>query len=105
MKAIFFLLALSVPIQSIASEDDVDFAVSVMVVSKTAGMCGMVSQMTRFQESTKINGGDEFIERFIKSELGRLDLTPQEFVDHCSKSIESYNKLKETFESAKSKKQ
>lgn len=100
-KYLFLIVALLGSFHAIAKDDDTDFAISVMIVSKTTGMCGAISQMTKFQESTQLSGGDEFIERFIKSELGRLDMTAQEFVDSCSKSIESYNTLKNTLESSR----
>lgn len=38
--------------------------VGMMVVAKATGMCGVLSQLIRFQDTTKMKGGDEFIMRF-----------------------------------------
>ncbi|WP_316423345.1 hypothetical protein [Escherichia coli] len=61
-----------------------------MITSKVAGMCGTIKQMATFQESTKMPGGDEFLQRFLTTEQARLGMNPQEFLEACQKSISAY---------------
>ncbi|EEP1426374.1 hypothetical protein HAZ10_004473 [Salmonella enterica] len=81
---------------SIAQSQDKDlkFANDMLVTAKVAGMCGTFKQMFAFQETTQMPGGDEFIERFLNTEISRLGMSLQEFMKLCTESIESYNKLK-----------
>lgn len=56
-----FAAALLVVLLSIsvrAEEGGNSEAVSMLVMAKTSGMCGVLSQMARFQQSTKMSGGD-----------------------------------------------
>ena len=75
--------------------NDADSLVNLMIVSKATGMCGLLRQMVTFQETTKMPGGDAFIERFLKTEMARLDKTTPEFLKECSAAISSYNKTME----------
>lgn len=54
-----------------------------MITSKFAGMCGTIKQMATFQESTKMPGGDEFLQRFLTTEQARLGMNPQGFLKHA----------------------
>ncbi|AWC94471.1 hypothetical protein ACV8DN_002890 [Morganella morganii] len=69
----------------------------IMIVSKYTGMCGVFSQLSKFQESTKMDNGDEFLERFFNTELSRLNTTPEEFIKNCNKATETYDGYMETF--------
>lgn len=62
-----------------------------LISAKMHGMCGLVHQMAQFQESTKLDGGDEFILRFMSTELARLNMTAEEFLASCDK-VASYYK-------------
>jgi hypothetical protein len=64
--------------------------VSMMVVAKATGMCGVLSQLARFQETTKMEGGDEFIMRFLNTEAARLGHTVQSYIGQCPGIIEKY---------------
>lgn len=68
-------------------------AAGIMTASKFTGACGVMIGMVEFQESTKMAGGDEFIERFWNTELARLNYTYEEFLDICKKSIELHNAI------------
>lgn len=64
--------------------------VDALITAKTTGMCGAIKQMTAFQESTKMPGGDEFIVRFIKTEAARLGKSLPEFLAQCETAVSSY---------------
>lgn len=64
-----------------------------MLVSKVAGVCGVMQQMAQFQSSTKMPGGAEFTERFWKTEFARLGKTQAQFFKECEESIAIYNQL------------
>lgn len=88
-----FIVVLLVVLSTSASAKEVeenDSAVSMLVISKMTGLCGAISQMARFQESTKMNGGDEFLSRFVGTEVARLGFTSEQFIAFCKKSTETY---------------
>lgn len=72
-----------------------------LAISKMAGACGILSSMGYFQKTTKIPGGDEFIERFWAAEAARLGFSNQEYIDNCSKAIEIYDALWNAMESSR----
>ncbi len=49
-------------------------------------------QLTAFQESTKMLGGDEFILRFVNTEAARLGKTVPQFLSECQSSVAIYTK-------------
>ncbi|EML0364484.1 hypothetical protein RI835_003894 [Providencia rettgeri] len=69
---------------------DVGIVENLMIVSKYSGMCGVFYQLTRFQETTKMDKGDEFLERFMNTELARMNLKPKEFVESCNNAVKTY---------------
>ncbi|WP_345970897.1 hypothetical protein WCX72_03385 [Sulfurimonas sp. HSL1-6] len=66
--------------------------INLMIIAKATGMCGTIKQLTAFQESTKMPGGDEFILRFVNTEAARLGKTVPQFLSECQSSIEIYTK-------------
>ncbi|WP_105517203.1 hypothetical protein [Escherichia coli] len=90
--AILLLLCLSSIANAETKSDDSSFdeIQGLMITSKFAGMCGTIKQMATFQESTKMPGGDEFLQRFLTTEQARLGMNPQEFLEACQKSISAY---------------
>ncbi|ECS5094829.1 hypothetical protein ACDA25_003469 [Salmonella enterica subsp. enterica serovar Schwarzengrund] len=90
--AILLLLCLSSIANAETKSDDSSFdeIQGLMIASKMAGMCGAIKQMATFQESTKMPGGDEFLQRFLTTEQARLGMNPQEFLEACQKSISIY---------------
>ncbi|HEY0289083.1 MAG TPA: hypothetical protein VGC62_19065 [Pseudomonas sp.] len=71
----------------------------ILVAAKFSGGCGILAQMTSFQASTKMPGGDQFIERFLNTESARLGWTVKDYLQRCSKSIEIYQLYYDSFES------
>jgi len=94
LLASIILVLISTAALSATKEDDenMKFVQDLMLASKWTGMCGVYQQMSAFQESTKMTEGDEFIRRFVNTELARLDITQQQFIDYCKKASATYNK-------------
>ena len=78
------------------SSDDM---LSILSMAKVTGMCGMLKQLTNFQETTRMDGGDQFILRFLRVEAARLGVTIEEFLERCKTSTSEYNKYTELFKS------
>jgi hypothetical protein len=72
-----------------------------ILVSKMAGVCGVMQQMASFQSTTKMPGGSEFIERFWRTEFARLGKTQETFFKECEGSIAAYNQLWQASEQLK----
>lgn len=72
-----------------SAEEEMSLA-GFLVAAKFLGGCGIFSQMAKFQESTKMLGGNEFIERFYTVESARLGLSPLEYGENCRKAEEMY---------------
>jgi hypothetical protein len=64
--------------------------IGMMVVAKATGMCGVLSQLVRFQDTTKMKSGDDFIMRFLQTESARLGHTVDTFVGQCPDVIKKY---------------
>lgn len=80
---------LALPYAAGAESDDFDLA-GIMATSKFTGGCGILSQMARFQETTEMDGGDEFILRFMNTEAARLGKTLEEYMQQCASQTEIY---------------
>jgi hypothetical protein len=78
-----------------ADDSENDFVIDLMVVAKATGMCGALTQLVNFQESTKMSGGDEFVFRFLSTEAARLGYTTEQFLAICPPSVERYNSVME----------
>ena len=87
MKYIAFIALLVFGAQAEENEELIDL----MVTSKAVGMCGTITQMASFQEATKMDGGDEFIDRFLSTEMARLGKTLPQFIKECEMAISVYN--------------
>ncbi len=91
-KSIVFLFLLF-PFLANAEQSDkeaMDEVIGMMVVAKATGMCGVLSQLVRFQETTKMKGGDEFIMRFLHTEAARLGHTVESYIGQCPSVVEKY---------------
>ena len=73
------------------SANENDAVKSMLIAAKATGMCGTFAQLTRFQESTQMPGGDEFIVRFLNTEAARLGKTLPQFMEECQVVVEIYN--------------
>lgn len=93
MKSLLIGLLCSLTLSCFAqdSSDDLDEVITLFVAAKTTGACGVIQQMMTFQESTKMAGGDEFIARFINTEMARLNITLPDFLRDCQTAIKKYN--------------
>lgn len=78
---------------SAQAADNTPGAQDVLVLSKMAGVCGVMQQMVAFQQSTKMPGGDEFIARFWRTEFARLGKSQDQFIKECEGSIAAYEKF------------
>lgn len=74
-------------------------AATTLILAKYAGMCGVFVQMSAFQESTKMPGGDEFIARFLNTELARLGTSIEDFVRNCNKAVAHYDGVMQALDS------
>jgi len=92
---IFAILTLSTI--SYAEEDNA--LLGYLTIAKATGMCGVFSQMARFQETTKMEGGNDFTVRFISTEAARLGYELNDFMGMCVSMTEKYNNLVNLVES------
>lgn len=76
-----------------ARGDDSPSIQGMLAISKMAGACGILQQMSAFQAATKLEGGDEFVQRFWSTEAARLGKTPEEYIAGCNSAISAYEKL------------
>jgi hypothetical protein len=60
------------------------------VSAKFTGGCTTLVQMAEFQKSTKMPGGDEFLERFLGMESARLGMSPAQYVQACADADRVY---------------
>jgi len=65
----------------------------ILTISKMTGACGVMQQMVAFQASTNMKGGDEFIDRFWRTELARIGKTQEAFLKECEGSIAAYERI------------
>lgn len=73
--------------------------IDMLVTAKATGMCGVFKQMSIFQESTQMPGGDEFIVRFLNTEAARLGKTLPQFLEQCQTATKRYVDLMSMLES------
>lgn len=66
-----------------------------LITAKMTGMCGVIETMMNFQETTQMDGGFEFIERFWSSEAARLGWTVGEMMLLCNSSVAAYEQWQE----------
>ncbi|NQY88359.1 MAG: hypothetical protein HRT51_11565 [Colwellia sp.] len=64
-----------------------------LITAKIAGMCGAISQIVTFQETTKMPKGDEFVLRFLNTEAARLGKSVTEFLQDCVAASQKYGDL------------
>ena len=84
----------------LAVEKSQSIAQDLLIASKFSGGCGIIIQMATFQQSTKMPGGDEFLERFLKTESARVGMTVKNYLEQCRTSSEIYQTYYNGFEDA-----
>lgn len=92
MKKLLVLLSLLVPLTSFSEESGTKEIISLLISAKATGMCGTLKQLAAFQESTKMPGGDEFLVRFINTEVARLGKTQEQFFSECQVAVATYTR-------------
>lgn len=92
MTKFLAMLFLAIVIYPASAVEGVDTR-GMLAGAKIAGACGILVQMNDFQQSTRMVGGDEFMERFWKTEAARLGKTMKEFGDLCRDAIKFYNDM------------
>jgi hypothetical protein len=92
------VILLGILAASAAADENSGTLHGIMAAAKLTGVCGTFHQMVVFQDYTKIQGGDEFIDQFLAAEAIRLGWSDDEFAKQCERSTTLYNEL---FESAK----
>ena len=100
MKALSLLALLftAFNVHSTESEQNNNKAViEMMVVAKATGMCGVFGQLINFQETTKMQGGDDFIVRFLNTEAARLGHTLESLTGQCPGVVKKYNAYMQLF--------
>lgn len=90
---IFYVAIYLILLSGISHANDNEALMDALVAAKATGMCGAIKQMSAFQESTKMPGGDDFILRFLNSEAARLGKTLPEFLAQCKAAVGSYTAL------------
>lgn len=94
MMKYLLLLILSVSVSW--SYDDTklkesEASLTLLAQVKMAGICGTYKQMALFQESTKMAGGDEFLQRYINTEVARLNITHDTLLKMCENATQTYD--------------
>jgi hypothetical protein len=73
----------------------------VLSVANMTGACMILQSMSDFQASKKLEGGDQFIDKFWSAEAAKFGKTPEQFVKDCQISIDGYEKLWKLSEESK----
>lgn len=90
IRTVLLVIGISITLSSQAESSN-DQLLGLLAASKMAGLCGAVQQMARFQESTKLKGGDDFIYRFVGTETARLGMDHATFLKRCEQAITTYD--------------
>ncbi|WP_454842883.1 hypothetical protein [Pseudomonas hormoni] len=93
------VLLLSISSISWADESTSNAGLEILATAKMSGGCGILGQMVSFQESTKMAGGTEFLNRFMTTEAARLGFTLDKYVAMCRHVHEKYQAMYDAAES------
>ena len=70
--------------QGTAGPADVTAAVA---AAKLTGACGVLQSLVNFETTTRMNGGDALIVRFVRMEVARLGMTVDDYFQSCKQAI------------------
>ncbi|WP_338508472.1 hypothetical protein [Pseudomonas poae] len=90
LKRHFAWFCISMSSTSWASATPSVSGTELLAAAKLSGACGIVGQMASFQDSTKMAGGTEFLNRFMIAEAARLGWTLDQYLEHCRGAIQLY---------------
>jgi hypothetical protein len=93
---VFIIGPLSVQAQS-SDEEGNQAIIEMLVVAKATGMCGVFNQLITFQQATKMEGGDDFLMRFLNTEAARLGLTLKALTGQCPEWVQTYGVYMQMF--------
>lgn len=94
-----FIPLLLISSTSWAEKSDSESGLELLVTAKMSGACGILGQMVSFQESTKMAGGTQFLNRFMTTEAARLGFTLDQYVANCRAVHEKYQVIYDALES------
>lgn len=101
MRALIIALALCCPQIAFSQEpsetsDASLYIIGQLVNAKFTGMCGTIRQLASFQVSTQMDGGSEFMLRFVRTEAARLGYENADaLMAKCQDSIAEYEDTKQ----------
>ncbi|MGO4309902.1 hypothetical protein AB4Z35_08490 [Pseudomonas sp. KB_15] len=75
---------------AVADQTELQQIHGAFISAKFTGGCSTLVQMAEFQKSTKMPGGDEFLERFLGMESARLGMTTAQYVKACADAARVY---------------
>ena len=95
-----YLAALLFSITSTSWADDAPLVsgTELLAAAKLSGACGIIGQMASFQDSTKMAGGTEFLNRFMITEASRLGWTLDQYLERCRGALQVYQTYYEELE-------
>ena len=73
------------------AEQTSEFGQGLLSTAKIAGACGILDSLIHFQNTTKMNGGDEFVSRFWSLEATRLGISVEELSTRCNQALAAYD--------------
>ena len=87
-----YLAGLLLLIPSVSWADDIASLsdTELLAAAKLSGACGIIGQMASFQDSTKMPGGTEFLNRFMSTEAARLGWTLDQYLSNCRNALNTY---------------
>ncbi len=91
-------LLLLVSSSSWADETPPVSGTEMLAAAKLSGACGIIGQMASFQDSTKMAGGTEFLNRFMTTEAARLGWTLDQYVERCRGAHQVYQTFYDAFD-------
>lgn len=97
--AAVFTAALTLP-PVVAAESRANDLAVLLVAAKHTGMCGVFAQMSAFQASTQMPGGDEFVLRFLATEVARMGTDEQQFLSRCETTTALYQSTMEALQAS-----
>lgn len=90
LKRHFVWFCISISSASWADETPTVSGTELLAAAKLSGACGIVGQMASFQDSTKMAGGTEFLNRFMIAEAARLGWTLDQYLERCRGALKVY---------------
>ena len=102
LMRVFFLVLLVLISTSGYPENDessgAEFGQELLSIGKLSGACGIFKLQIEFQENTKLEGGEKFIERFWTTEAARLGKSLEGYAAACHQAVSGYSTYFDFFE-------